>query len=249
LSKGSQRYRGKAPHTTSPSARGPPVPRLMIGIPTERTVMVEAMTGIVGLAQRAGVYGWPIVDFQYMRTDSNRDRMVWWLLESDCEWLLMLDSDHRHEPTIAEQFAYVVTQDPEIRILSGLNYRRGGSFEPMAYMLTDPDDITSPLASVPIDQIKPGLMRVDAVTTAALMVHREVFEAMEPPWFVYDYSKYRRGVSASEDIVWCRRLMRETEYKIYVQTQITSPHLYVDEIADASRFKAWKAAQKENDGE
>jgi hypothetical protein len=249
LSKGSRRHRSNAPVSTPPQPESPPMPKLLIGIPTERTVMVEAMNGIVGLAMRAGRYGWPIVDFQYMRADSNRDRMVWWLLESKQDWLLMLDSDHKHDPTIAERFAWVVSQEPDIRILSGLNYRRGTMFEPMAYLLTDPDDITSPLTAISPEYIsKEGLLRVDAVSTAALMVHREVFEAMEPPWFVYDYSKYRRGVSASEDIVWCRRVMRETTYKIYVQTQITSPHLYVDTIADGSRFEQWLAAQKERDG-
>lgn len=250
MSKGSTRHRNRAPVTQpKPEPKGKPIPRIMIGFPSERTVMVEAMNGIVGLAMRAGRYGWPIVDFQYMRTDSNRDRMVHWLLESDCEWLLMLDSDHRHNPMIAEQFAYIVTEDPEIRVLSGLNFRRGEPHEPMAYLLRDRDDPSSKLAAVLPSQIKPGIMEVDAVSTAALMVHREVYEAMQPPWFVYDYSKYKRGVSASEDIVWCRRLRRETPYKIYVQTQITSPHLYVDEIADVGPFERWMAAQQETEAD
>jgi len=211
--------------------------------------MVEALNGIVALAMRAARYGWGLVDFQYMRTDSNRDRMVHWLLEGDYEWLLMLDSDHRHDGDIAERFAYVVTQEPHIRVLSGLNFRRGEPWEPMAYLFSDPDDPGSKLVPVSPDQIKPGVMEVDAVTTAALMVHREVFEAMEPPYFYYDYSKYKRGVSASEDVIWCRRLRRETDYKIYVQTQITSPHLYIDAIGDATRFERWLAAKKETHGE
>ncbi len=201
--------------------------------------MVEAMDGIAAIAMNAGRHGWDMFNFAYRRTDVARNMMAEHLLAGPYDWLVMLDSDHRHAPETVEQLAAVMMVHPEIRILAGLNFRRGAPFEPMAYRLAEDGKSLTPLALW-----QAGLVEVDAVGTPILAVHREVFAAMPAPWFQYTYTAYRAGVSGSEDIAFCRRVKAETDYKIYVHTQITSPHLITSQVDEAD-YRAWIAAHTE----
>lgn len=213
---------------------GVTVPKVLVGIPCERTVNIDAMDGLVGTCMRAAMLGMGVANFAYRRTDTARNMMVHQLLESQYDWLLMLDSDHQHNPVNLDALCYAVGVHPDIRILAGLTFRRGEPYEPMAYLFADEDG-----RLVPLNSWGSGLTEVDAVSTAILMVHREVFESMAPPWFYYTYDKYNHGTSASEDIVFCRRVRTETPYKIWVHTQIQAPHITSHYIGE-SDFRDWQ---------
>lgn len=224
----------RVPSAGEPRVQRTEWPQVLIAIPTERTVMVEAMDGIVGVAMRAALHGWAVLQFSYRRTDLARNIAAHHLLDSPATYLAMLDSDHRHEPEVVEKLVSCAIRFPELDIVAGLNYRRALPHEPMAYKWAEGGGM-----SVITNYREPGLIMVDAVATPAIVIHRRVFERLEPPWFTYGYEMYRKGQSGSEDIAFCRRLQREGPFKIAVHTQITSPHIVYGEVADASRYEAW----------
>ena len=210
------------------------LPKLLIGVPCERVVLVEAVNGIMHNVIRAVEHGWEWYGFGYDRTDVARNRMAHKLLEGDCEALVMLDSDHKHHPRLVEYLAMAAAAHPEMGVIAGLNYRRTPPHEPMAYRT----DASGKYGCI-LPEVK-GLVEVDACSTASMLVRREVFEALEPPWFRYEYDHYDHGVSTSEDVAFCRRVLRETDWRIYVHTQLTSPHLAVREITGAD-WERWMA--------
>lgn len=206
--------------------------------------MTEAMDGLAGVIMSVALHGWGLMNFVYTRTDTARNRAVHRLLGSDYEYLVMLDSDHVHDPQVVEKLAMSVMYNPEIKVLGGLTFRRGQPYEPMAYHFGD-----TPHTLIPLRDWGPGITPVDALSTAILMVHREVFESMDPPWFTYEYYTYADGASPSEDIVFFRRLRRELpQYQPYVHTQIRAPHISVRHI-DEPDFRRWLAEHDEPAGE
>ncbi len=218
-------------------------PMVLIAIPTERSIMVEAMDGIVGVAMHAALHGWGLVSFAYRRCDLARNIAAHHLLESPAEYLCMLDSDHKHPPDVVDKLVSCVMAHPDLDIVAGLNYRRSVPHEPMAYMFSSDHGM-----SIINNYDQPGLVTVDAVATPSILIHRRVFEALEPPWFYYDYANYNHGNSASEDIVFFRRLKREApQFKIAVHTQITSPHLFMEGVGDAARYEKWAETQPRNE--
>jgi len=209
---------------------------VLIAIPTERTVMVEAMDGIVGVVMRAALHGWGVLSFGYKRTDVARNTAAHHLLESPATYLAMLDSDHRHPADVVERLVACAVRYPDLDVISGLNYRRAAPFEPMAYRFTSEEHGMT----VVDNYTEPGLLEVDAVATCALLIHRRVFERLEPPWFTYPYDVYRRGATGSEDIAFFRRLKREGPFRVAAHTQITSPHITFAEIGGPERYETWK---------
>lgn len=67
-----------------------------------------------------------------------------------------------------------------------------------------------------------GLVEVDATGTGCLLVKREVFEAMEQPYFVF-YNNYRKGIYQSEDVYFLEK-SKKYGYKVYVDTKHTCKH-------------------------
>ncbi len=214
------------------------LPKLLIGVPCERVVLVEAVNGIALNVICAAEHGWEWCGFGYDRTDVARNRMAHKLLDGDCEALVMLDSDHIHPPKLVEYLAMAAAAHPEIGVIAGLNYRRMPPHEPMAYKA----DAEGRYGC--IDGWGNGLVEVDACSTASILIRRQVFEALEPPWFRYEYDHYDRGVATSEDIAFCKRVKRETDFPIYVHTQLTSPHLTTRAITGAD-FERWRRENPE----
>ena len=216
------------------------IPKVLIVVPCERAVMVEALDGLIQIAGRVKRYGWTWFNFGYRRTDIARNMMAHWLVDhKGIDYLCMLDSDHKHPGDIVERLVACAMADPRIKIVGGMNYRRGQGHEPMAYRYVSDHQmvpIKPPAESV--------LVQVDAISTSAILIHREVFEALKPPWFQYLYNHYDKGLNSSEDISFCRRIRKETDYEIWVHTGIVSPHLMVMGLADGSLYKEYLAKQE-----
>jgi hypothetical protein len=74
-----------------------------------------------------------------------------------------------------------------------------------------------------IDDYQDGeLVEVDATGTGCLMFNMEVFRNMPRPWFKFRHLPTGEGIG--EDIGFCHDL-KETGYKIYVDTSIQCGHL------------------------
>lgn len=198
---------------------------IAVGIPMERNVTDWAFTYFWQIARK----GWPLIDHVYSRTDINRNRMAKWLLENpEYTHILMMDLDHLHAADIVERLAAWVLDDPSRQIVSGLHFRRAAPFDPCAYVFGVDGKLHAPI------DWKPGLYEVHALGHGSILIAREVFEALAPPYWAYTYDAVEENIYPSEDL-WFSHICREAGIKLWVDTTVTSPHI-INNIVDADTF-------------
>lgn len=193
-------------------------PRVLVGIPLERSISFASK--VFYPFMRIAMDRPAFVPESYGRTDVVRNKMVTKLLQSQFTHLLMLDVDHIHPSDIITRLAKWVLLDPDIKVVSGLNFRRGMPFDPVCRIYGEGVDPTEPTMIVNWEQ---GLIKVDEVGGGSLLVHRSVFETLEPPWFYNVYDEVWANSWPGEDIGFSRKCAK-AGIGLYVDTTTTSPH-------------------------
>lgn len=199
--------------------------KIALAIPMERNVPDSAFLHFYAIAQK----GWPLFARLYGRTDFNRNEFAKTLLESDYTHLIMLDLDHLHAPNIIEQHARWLIDHPERLVIGGIHFRRGEPFDPCVFLRGEDKKLYAPA-----DWPK-GLMQVDAIGHGSILISRKVFEQIQPPWWIYDYSNVANWIFPSEDLYFCH-LLNQAGIDIWCDTTITSPHIIQSSI-DESAFR------------
>lgn len=181
--------------------------------------------------------GVPIIRMPYGRIDLTRNKMAIALLRTNYTHLLMLDIDHKHPPNIVQKLARWVIARPEVKVVGGLNFRRGEPFDPCCF-LRGADGYIYP----PAEWAK-GLIKVDVVGTGSILISREVFEIIPPPWFFNKYDRVWEDEWPGEDISFSE-LCNENGIDLWVDTTTTSPHM-IDTWVDEDIYREY---MKENSG-
>jgi hypothetical protein len=207
-------------------------PRILVGVPLERTISHASL--VFHRFLEIAAQGVTFLRQDYTRTDLARNRFAIKLLESDFTHLLMLDVDHVHPRDIIQKLARWVLMNPEIEVVGGLNFRRSEPYEPCCFF-KDPE---TGGVNAPADW-GPGLLKVDYIGTGSILISREVFEKIEPPWF---YNIY--GIDANwadewpgEDIGFSEKCQR-AGVNMYVDTTCTSPHVS-DRLIGEATFRSY----------
>ena len=76
-----------------------------------------------------------------------------------------------------------------------------------------------------------GLVEVQAGGCAGMLIHRDVIETIEPPWFEY--------TDRSEDIVFCEKA-RANHFKLYADLEVTLGHITTAVVHPTIRDGEWK---------
>lgn len=173
--------------------------------------------------------GLPAMRISYGRTDLVRNKAALLLLQSNFTHVLMLDADHQHQQHITQLLARHVLEDPSRLVVGGLNFRRGEPYDPCAYLRGEDGKLYPPT------EWERGLVEVDAIGTGSLLISREVFERIEPPWFFNDYSKVMEDHWPGEDMGFSKKC-NEAGIKLYVDTTLTSPHM-IDAVVDETAYR------------
>jgi hypothetical protein len=191
-------------------------PRILVGVLQEKAMphAEHVFYQYWAIAQQ----GVPILQMPYNRIDVTRNKMAVELLRSEMTHLLMLDIDHKHPANIIQRLARWVLMKPDIQVVSGLNFRRSEPFDPCCGFWGEDEKYYPPA------EWEQGLIKVDAVGGASLLIAREVFELIPPPWFTFDYSRVWADDWPGEDVSFSR-LCGEHGIDIYVDTTTTSPHM------------------------
>lgn len=209
-------------------------PRVLVCFLLERSISYADLVfpTIVQIAAQGPV----ILNLPYMRTDLARNKAAIELLKTDFTHLLMLDIDHIHPTNIVQRLARWVIKDPkEFQVVGGLNFRRSEPHDPCAYTFDESDQS---MWAIEWDK-DTTLMEVDRLGTGSMMISREVFEKIPPPWFVNDYSQAMRDAWPGEDIGF-NRLCKKHGVKMWVDCTTTSPHI-VPGLVDESSWRNWCA--------
>jgi hypothetical protein len=131
-----------------------------------------------------------------------------------------LDIDHVHPANVVQRLGHSIARYPEIRIIGGLNFQRGAPHSPCAWFRRNG-------GHVQMTKWLPGITEVSALGFGCVMIAREVFEQIPPPWFMYDYSDMQAGINyqyPGSDAFFCKQA-RKAGIKIYCDTTLTSPHI------------------------
>lgn len=216
------------PISTPPQEK--PWPRPAIGIPLERTISYadKVFYNFLGIAQQ----GFPFIAINYGRTDLVRNKFALHLLQSDMTHLVMLDLDHAHPWDIVQRLMIPFVHNPDLRVVGGLNFRRGEPYDPCAFLRGDSGKYH------PMAEWEQGLLKVDVIGTGSIAIDRRVFEQLEPPWFAFDYSKVMDDNWPGEDFYFSRRCT-EAGIDLFVNTNITSPHL-IDAVVDEGVYREYR---------
>jgi glycosyltransferase involved in cell wall biosynthesis len=164
-----------------------------------------------------------------------RNLLVQDLLESDCEYLMFIDSDINFEPEDILRLM-VWAQDPKKGIVAGVPRIRDVNKTYIASLDHDENGELTMNGT--------GLVRATRVATAFMLIQRRVIEDMiaaHPEWQYYDH-RCEKTVPAlfdfkltdegymGEDFLFCDRA-RELGYEVWIDPTISLGHMGVQEYA------------------
>jgi hypothetical protein len=109
----------------------------------------------------------------------------------------------------------------DVPIVSGFVVERAWPYNPSAYQHVKPDGTSGRYTS--LTRFRPGLQTADAVGAACLLIRRDVFERMEPPWFDFRCGPELES-SVGEDIAFCERA-RRLGYRIHLDFDVQCGHI------------------------
>lgn len=119
-----------------------------------------------------------------------RNTLVEYTLESGAEWLWFMDDDHAFSP---DTLVNLLRHD--LPLVVPVCLTRAAPFAPVTFTERVGDDRYLPIY-LP-EQEETGLVELVAGGCAGMLIHRDVLEAVEEPWFEYGF--------ASEDLIFCEK--------------------------------------------
>jgi hypothetical protein len=217
--------------------------KIYLGIPRERfyfNEFTDNRDSILESLQRDGL-ACGFYQASGHRVDRNRDRICdgFLSLKNKPEWLLMVDSDMEHVPTIGQRLA-----KHKKPIVGCLYFHRGDSHDPLVFRRAvngkdkwgRPNKLWAPLRDEVYDFLvksgvprydgavgingmeEEGLIYVDAVGTGGILLHRSVLETIPGPWF-----EYEDGM-VSEDLSFCDKAKFQYKIPVYCDLSTISGH-------------------------
>ena len=94
---------------------------------------------------------------------------------------------------------------------------------------------------------EPGLIEVGTTGTAGMLIHRRVFDAIEPPWF-WNGVDPESGMRIADDMFFCAQA-RAAGFKIHVDTSTIISHLAVLNVAPVYEDGEWTTRLSVNERE
>ncbi|HUO47992.1 MAG TPA: hypothetical protein VMU09_04080 [Acidimicrobiales bacterium] len=183
--------------------------RILVGIVTPGSIRWECSWSL-DAARAAGCFEELRFQESGPYVDNARNRLVERFLDTDCDRLLMVDSDISFLPADITRLA-----DDDLDVVSGVYYNFfDGVLTPVLKLLPD-----TPAADEP-------LLEVAGTGAGFLMISRSLLEKMAPvygqpcPWF---FEPIRDGDHMGEDMEFCARA-REMGVGVYIDLRVQLGH-------------------------
>ena len=173
---------------------------------------------------------------------------------TDCDYLLMLDADNGIT-TEGLSFFMEDFEDPEVNIVSGKYFHKGGKNGLWVAGFSPPEVSIHYHQSIPEGSFSKDLINITKelgtaiVGAGCLMVRRRVLEEVEYPWFKSDWEKLDKGgnLFVGEDLYFSY-LVQEHGFDIHLDQRIKSPH-YAGEMCYPKEWDMtdiWTNAKKKD---
>lgn len=186
-------------------------PLVAIGIPlTGPFIYWKTVAALLDLEQPP-LY--ELLVFQGALVDRARNELVRQMLDHPRRptHLLFLDADIIPMPnTVNELLRH------QLPIVSGLYRKRLPPYEPMALIKS-----AGNLRPIQVGKKAAPLIKVHSVGAGCLLIQREVFRRIPPPWFA---SRWNGLNQLAEDFAFCE-LARRHRYSVYVDTRVRPLHV------------------------
>lgn len=144
----------------------------------------------------------------------NRNALCQEAIDNDCEWLLMIDDDHRFSGDLLERLLA-----HEADVVVPLCLKRQAPYLPVIYEEAEGDlwrVLT--IEQMPIS----GVREVAAAGTGCMLIHRHVLDAIPKPWF--EMGRTIDGGLTGEDLEWSKKL-RDHGFKILLDADTRIGHI------------------------
>ena len=191
------------------------LPKVLVGIPTSHVAagFVETLQFACELEPSEGYASYPVV-IPGRVTNQARNILAARMLEGDWTHLFMLDDDMTYP---RGTLARLLQADKDI--ISPFYVRKVRGFLPNCFK----DEPPNGWQTYWCDELE----QVAAVGTGGILIKRDVFETMEPPWFVYepyDHPSEHVIEQKSEDVVFCEKA-REAGFEIWCEGRLKCGHI------------------------
>ena len=220
-------------------------------VPTRRKLLKAGIDILVyvplpksGCGSESFIHMWRIAQKGYDHpmflggpTAVNRNKIAQYMLRPENQHythVAMLDEDHLHPADVVEKMARWVLQDRKRLVIGSLNFRRTPPHDACLFQINEAGDRFENMTEWPA-----GLITTPLMGHGSILISREVFERVPPPWWAYPFNHAVEGLYQAEDSIFCQ-FMRDHNITMYCDTTITSPHL-ASMFVDERLYRAYRA--------
>ncbi len=171
-----------------------------------------------------------------------RNLLVDLFLDSDCDYLLMVDDDIVPPNNILEMAEY--GKDVAAGLCYAINSFSG--IFPVAYRKTENGIFRGgyDLIGAGNDAENKGLLKVELVGSGCIMIHRRVFDKIDKPYFKFSFNEDLTKIEESEDFDFCNRVLA-AGMEIYVDTDRVCGHLKAVDLREVIRSTTIQCQQRQ----
>ena len=169
----------------------------------------------------------------------SRNLLVEKALELSGTHILFIDDDMEFDPE-----SLIKLLEDDVDIVCGLAFHKVAPYDPVIYKLYENNGRIDILAN---EKIKQGLVEVDAIGSAFVLIRRQVFEKMERPWYKWGDKSlgiYTESGGLGEDISFSLHAKKQG-FKVHCDTDLIITHLGFEERVTDKTYMNYKNSNPE----
>lgn len=178
------------------------------------------------------------------------NRLIRDFLDSENEWLLSMDADAiLHPKTLIRLLSW------DKKFVSAVAVGRIAPFQPVIYNNENEDgtfmreigmtrswvrehpsllQVSTPVVLLP--RPNDALFEIERSGAHCLLTHREVFEAIDEPWFMRSGARANEGRGSD---FYFTKMVREAGYDTYIDRSVVAGHIVHGHVANLLDFAVW----------